>query len=71
MTAYQRVKMTLDAIYDAKARAHKAYEDSDSMAYNRIMGDVNALHVCLVGEVQSLVNELSKVKMVYVQGGKR
>lgn len=70
LTAKQRTRMCLDAIYDARRRAREANGAGDTHGELRIMGDLTALHVCLVGEVQMLLDELDKMKPYLIKGGK-
>lgn len=70
MTPLGRVKMTMDAIYAVRRRVHAAAQANDQNAVRTLMGDLTALNVCLVAEVQSLINELDKMKPYLIKGGK-
>lgn len=70
MTRKQRTRMCLDAIYDARRRVRDANALGDKPAELRIMGDVQALYICLVSEVHMLVDELDRMQPYLIKGGK-
>lgn len=70
MNSKQNVKMVLNAIYDAKRRATEAHAKGDTIGQHQIMGDLNALYICLVGDVQTLVDDLDKMRPYIIKGGK-
>jgi hypothetical protein len=57
MTKKQNVKDILDAIKSVKFRAVSAFNLGELNEYTKLMGDLLALEVCLVGATESYIEE--------------
>ena len=60
MTILERIRMILEAIKGSKDRARTAAHNGELMVYRRSMEDVIALEATLVGEVESLMDDIDK-----------
>lgn len=65
-TRQDLVKDTVDAIKNLRIQARRAREAGDMITLSSLMGDLEALKICLVTDVERLIGDLEEEKL----GGK-
>ena len=64
MSSQTVVRDILEAIESVRGRLKQAYENNDHINIAKLMGDLNALYMCLSGEAERFMDEQDAIDAI-------